>query len=97
MPHVHRIVHRLRKTARDGLCNPEQAIQKCGTEKRVMNEIVPHPVDIRVDHQRINESENEHHPERSVRVEEVKCQEICETKKPRRGRKSVPACVREKL
>src|SRR5215471_14582380 len=33
-----------------------------------MNEIVPYPVDVRVDHQRVNEPKDQHHPERRART-----------------------------
>ena len=62
-----------------------------------MNEIVPHPVDVRVHHQRINEPENQHHPQRRVRKQKVEAEKISEMKKPRRGWNGVPARVREEL
>ena len=70
MLHVHGVVHRLRKAAGHGLCNSKKAIQALGAEEGVVNEVVPHPVDVRIDHQRINEPENQHHPQRRVRVKE---------------------------
>src|ERR1700758_11332 len=95
MPHVHRVVHRLRKTTRDRLRDSKQTIQELGTEKRIMNEIVPHPVDVRVDHQRVKEPENQHHPQRRIRKDKVKSQKIRETKKPSRSRENIPARMRE--
>src|SRR2546430_16484185 len=62
-----------------------------------MNEIVANTVDVRVDHQRVNESENQHHPEWCMGVEEEQTQEIGEMKKSRRSRDRVPARVREEL
>ena len=58
----------------------KNAIQNFGTEKRVMNEIVADAVDVGVDHQRVNKSENQHYPERRMRVKEEKSQEIREMK-----------------
>ena len=62
VPHVHRIVHRLRKTTRDRLRDSKETIQSLRTEERVVNKIVPYPVDIRIDHQRVNEPQNQHPP-----------------------------------
>ena len=97
MLHVHRVVHRLRKTARDRLRDPKQPIDQFWTEKRVVNEIVPNPVDVRIDHQGINEPEDQHHPQRRVRVKEEQAHKICQVKKARRGRNSIPARMRENL
>src|SRR5437762_8583592 len=97
MLHVHRVVHRLRKAAADRLRDSKQTIQEFGTEKRIMNKIVPHPVDVRVDHQRVNESEDKHHPQRSMRKEEVQSQEIRQMKKPRCRWENIPARVRKQL
>jgi hypothetical protein len=62
-----------------------------------VNEVVPDPVDICVNHQRINEPENQHHPQRRARVKEEEAQEIREVKKPRRSWNSIPARMREEL
>ena len=62
-----------------------------------MNEIVPHPINVCVDHERINEPEDQHHPQRRARVKEEEAYKICEMKKARRGRNRVPARVREEL
>ena len=70
MLHVHDVVIGLRKTTRDRLRDAEKAIQKRRSKERVVNEIVSDAVDVRVDHQRVDEAEDEHHPERRVRVEE---------------------------
>ena len=50
MLHVDRIVIRLRKATRDRLSDSEQAIEQAGTKEGIMNEIVPYPVDVRIDH-----------------------------------------------
>ena len=60
-----------------------------------MNKIVSNTVDVRVDHQRVNESENQHYPERGVRVKEEESQEISEMKQARRSRDRVPTRVRK--
>ena len=71
MLHMHGVVHRLRKAASDRLRDSKQSIEQLRAEKRVMNEIVPHPVDVRIHHQRINEPENQHHPQRRMRKQKV--------------------------
>src|SRR5262249_28133367 len=90
MLHMDRVVHGLRKTAGDRLCDSKQAIEQSGTEKRVMNKIVSHPVDVRVDHQRVDEPENQHHPQRRVQKQEIEAQEIKEMKKTRGRWNGVP-------
>src|SRR5215471_2912911 len=97
MAHMHGVVHRLRETAGDRLRYPEQTIQQLRSEERIMNKIVPHPVDVRIYHQRINEPENQHHPQRRMRKQKVQPEKIREMKKPRRYWNSIPACVCEEL
>jgi hypothetical protein len=58
MLHVHDVVHRLREATGDGLCDSKNAIQRLGAEERIVNEVVPHPVDVRIDHQGINEPQD---------------------------------------
>ena len=55
MPHMHRIVHRLRKAAGDRLRDSKQAIEQSRTEKRVMNKVVPYAIDVRIHHQRVDQ------------------------------------------
>ena len=62
-----------------------------------MNKIVPNTVDVRVDHQRVNESKDQHYPERCMRVKEEQPQKICEVQKAGQRGNGVPACVREEL
>ncbi len=97
MLHVHGVVHRLGKTTSDGLSDSKKAIEKLRSEKRVMNEVVPDAIDVRIHHQRINEPKNQHHPKRRVRKQKVEAEKISEMKKPRRGWNCIPACVREEL
>ena len=54
-------------------------------------------VDVGVDHQRINESKNEHHPERRPRVKEEHAEEIGEMKQTGHCGNRVPSRVCEKL
>jgi hypothetical protein len=95
MLHVHRVVIGLRKAARDRLSDSKKAIKQLRAEEWVVNEIVAHTVDVRVDHERINEAENQHDPERRVQVEKEQPEEIREMKKARQRRHGVPARVRE--
>ena len=74
MPHMNGVVHRLRKTARNGLRNSKQPIEQLRSEKRVMNKVVPHPVDIRIHHQGINEPEDQHYPQRRMRKKKVEAE-----------------------
>src|SRR5881397_2431906 len=97
MLHVDGVVVGLRKATRDRLSNSEEAIEQFRAEEGVMNQIVPDAVDVRVDHQRVNESKDQHYPERRVRVKEEESKEISEMKESRRSRDRVPACVREQL
>src|SRR5438046_6401564 len=97
MLHVHGVVHRLGETAGDRLRDSKQAIEKLRPEKRVMNEVVPHPIDVRIHHQRINEPENQHHRQRRMRQKKIKDKKVSAMKQPSGRRQSVPACVREKL
>ena len=71
MLHMHGVVHRLREAAGNRLRDSKQTIEQVGAEERVMNEVVPHPVDVRIHHQRINEAENQHHPQRAMRKQKV--------------------------
>ena len=80
MLHVHGVVHRLREAAGDRLCDSKNAIQSLGAEEGIVNEVVPHPVDVRIDHQRINEPENQHHPQRRMGIEEKQSNEISKMK-----------------
>src|SRR5437016_1460751 len=97
MLHMHAVVHRLRKTTSDGLSDSKKAIEKLRSEKRVMNEVVPDAIDVRIHHQRVNEPENQHHPQRRVRKQKVERQKVSEMEKPRSGWNGIPACVREEL
>src|SRR5207249_1268552 len=62
MLHVDGVVHCLRKATCDRLRDCKQTIQQFRAEERVVNEVVPHAVDVRIDHQRIHETEDQHYP-----------------------------------
>src|SRR6266511_608523 len=95
MLHVDGVVVGLRKATRDRLRDSKEPIEQFRAKERVMNKIVPNPVDVRVDHQRVNESKDQHYPERRVRVKKEESQEISEMKQARRSWDRVPARVRE--
>ena len=97
MLHMHGVVVGLRKTTADGLGHAEKAIQRLRTEERVVNEIVAYAVDVRIDHQRVDEPKNQHHPQRRVGVEEEKPDEISQMKQARERWNRIPARVRENL
>ena len=95
MLHVGGVVVCLGKTGRDRLRNSKEPIEQFRAEERVVNEVVPYAVDVGIDHQRVNESKDQHYPERRVRVKEEESQEISEMKQARRSWDRVPARVRE--
>src|SRR5258708_13444922 len=97
MLHMNGVVHRLRETTSYGLRDSKKAIEKLRSEKRVVNEVVPDAIDVRIHHQRVNEPENQHHPQRRVRKQKVEPQKVSEMEKPRTGWNAIPACVREEL
>ncbi len=58
-----------------------------------MNEVVSHAVNVRVDHERIEEAKNEHNPERGVLVEEEHREEERQVKKAGESGQGVPPRV----
>ena len=95
--HVHGVIVGLRKTACDRLHDSKKSIEQRRAEEWVMDEVVPDAVDVRVDHQCVDESENQHHPQRRARVKEEKRKEISEVEQARECRNCVPARVGEEL
>ena len=95
MLHVHGVVHRLREAAGNGLCNSKNAIQSLRAKERIVNEVVPHSVDVRINHKRINESETQHHPQRRIRIEEKQSNEISQMKYTGQRWYGIPAGVCE--
>src|SRR6266850_1579807 len=85
MLHVDGVVVGLRKATRDRLSDSKEPIEQLGAKERVMDKIMSNAVDVRVDHQRVNESKDQHYPERRVRVKEEEPQEISEMKQARRS------------
>src|SRR5207247_9909436 len=92
MLHVNCIVIRLSKATSDRLSDSKQSIKQLQAEEWVMNEVVPYAVDVCVDHQRVNESNNQHHPKRRIRKQQKQTYQIEEMEKTgqRRNRISPP-------
>ena len=98
MLHVDDVVIGLREAARDRLDDSEEPVQKLGAEERVVNEIVRHAVDVGVDHERVNEPEDQHDPERRVRVEKEESEKEREMEETRQQSGRCPsACARTVL
>src|ERR1700736_85638 len=95
MLHVDRVVHRLREAAADRLCDSKKAVHDFGTEKWIVNEIMADAVDVRVNHQRINEAEDQHHTERRVGIQKEQPEKVSEMKKSGGRGQHVPAGVRK--
>ena len=94
--HMDRVVVGLRKATRDRLSDSKEPIEQLRAEERVMDKVVPNTIDVCVDHQRVNKSEDQHYPERRVRVEEEESQEVSEMKQARRSWDRIPPRVRKK-
>ena len=62
-----------------------------------MNEVVTDAVDVCVDHQCINEAEDQHHPQRGARINEEERKKVSEMKQAGQRRDCVPARVGEDL
>ena len=97
MLHVNGVVIRLREAAGDRLNDAKKAIQKLGTEKRIVNEVMSDAVDVGIDHESVNESQNEHDPERRAREKEEESKEVGEMEKARAYRDGIPTGVGKQL
>jgi tRNA(Ile2) C34 agmatinyltransferase TiaS len=76
--HVDGVVIGLREAAGDRLNDAKKAIQKLEAEERIVNEVMSDAVDVGIDHESVNESQNEHDPERSAREKEEESKEVGE-------------------
>ncbi len=76
------VVIRLRKAARDRFDDTEEAIQQRRAKERVVDEVVRDTVDVRIDHERIDEAETQHDPERCMRVEQEHAEKQARWKNP---------------
>lgn len=95
--HVNGVVISLREAAGDRLNDAKKAVQKLGTKKRVVNEVMSDAVDVGIDHESVNESQNEHNPERSAREKEEESKEVGEMEKARAYRDGIPTGVGKQL
>jgi len=95
MLHVHSVVHRLRKAASNRLCDAKNAIQGIGAEERIVNEVVPHPVDVRIDHQRVDKPQNQHQPQRCMGIEKKQSNEISQMEQASQRGNDIPARMLE--
>ena len=95
--HVNGVVISLREAAGDRLNDAKKAVQKLGTEKRIVNEVMSDAVDVGIDHESVNESQNEHNPERSARKKEEESKEVGEVEKTRAYRDGIPTGVGKQL
>ena len=95
--HVDGVVIGLREAAGDRLNDAKKAIQKLGTKKRIVNEVMSDAVDVGIDHKSVNESQNEHDPERSTREKEEETKEVGEMEKARAYRDGIPTGVGKQL
>ena len=95
--HVNGVVIGLREAAGDRLNDAKKAIQKLGTEKRIVNEVMSDAVDVGIDRESVNESQNEHDPEGSAREKEEESKEVGEMEKARAYRDGIPTGVGKQL
>ena|SRR5947209_5837689 len=95
MLHVDGVVVGLGKTAGDRLGDAEKTIEEVRTKEWVVNEVMAHAIDVGVDHERINKSQNQHYPERRVRVQEEQAEKIGEVEKAGGNGNGIPAGVGE--
>ena len=93
--HVDGVVVSLRKATSDRLHDPEKPVEKRRAKERVVNEVVTDAVDVCVDHQRINEAEDQHHPQRGARIKEEERKKVSEMKQAGQRRDRVPPRVGE--
>ena len=97
MLHVDALVENLTKTNRDRFHNAEQAIQQRPPEIRIVNEVVGNAVDVPGNAHGIDETENQHHPERLAWEKIKHAEEISAVQNARCDRNYIPSCVRKNL
>jgi len=95
MLHVNAFVKNLAKPDRDRLHDAKQTIEQRRTEVRVVNEVVRYSVDVPGNADRINKSEDEHHPKGDARKKIKHAEEVGAVTKGGRDWDRVPACVRK--
>jgi len=95
MLHVNALVKNLAEANGDRFHDAEQAIQQRRTEIGIVNEVVRNAVDVPRNADRINETENQHHPERHAWEKIKHPEEVSAVENGRCDRDNVPACVRK--
>jgi hypothetical protein len=78
------------------LYNSKKSIEQRRAKEWIVDEVVSDAVDVRIDHKRINETEDQHHPERDARIKEEEREKVCEMEETREGGYCVQTCVRKK-
>ncbi|MDB6147475.1 MAG: hypothetical protein JWO45_1139, partial [Spartobacteria bacterium] len=89
--------NRSAKTAGDRLSEREKPVEQRRAKEWIVDEVMPDAVDVRIDHQSVDEPEDQHDPKRCVRVEQEKREEIHKMKQPGQRRNRVPAGVRKQF
>jgi hypothetical protein len=74
----------------------KKSIEQRRAKEWIVDEVVSDAVDVRIDHERINETEDQHHPERDARIKEEEREKVCEMQETREGGYCVQTCVRKK-
>lgn len=97
MLHVNGVVIGLREATSDRLGNAKEAVQYWGAEKWIVNEVVADAIDVGIDHQRIDEPEDEHDPEWRNREQKEESEEVGQMEKTGQSRDRIPTGVREQL
>jgi hypothetical protein len=95
MLHVNAFVKNLPEANRDRFHDAEQAIQQRRTEIGIVNEVVGNAVDVPRNADRINKTENQHHPQRNARKKVKHAKEVNTVQNSCRDRDDVPARVRK--
>src|SRR5205814_9777169 len=95
MLHVDAFVEDLAKADSDRFEDTEQAIEQRRTEVRIVNEIVGNTVDVPGNADRIDKTENEHHPKRDARKKKEHAEEVSAVQKGGGNRDCVPPRVRK--
>lgn len=97
MLHVNAFVEDLAEPNRDRFENAEQTVEQRGTEVGVMNEVVGNAVDVPRNAHRIDETQDEHDPERRAREKVEHPEEVCAVQQRGGDRNRIPAGIREKF
>src|SRR5947207_5379482 len=80
MLHVNRIIVGLRKAAGDRFNHAKDAVHPVGPKEWIMNEVVSDAIDIGVDHECVDKTQNQHHPQRGEREKKIHRQKVGKVK-----------------